>query len=72
MEVTGDLTLHGVTKPITVNITSTGTGKGLKEGEVRSGFETQLTINRTEYGMKTFPGVGDEVQLTIVLETIKQ
>lgn len=70
-EVTGDLTLNGVTKPVTVTLKNTGTGQD-PQGKTRIGFETQFTINRTEYGMKTFPGVADEVQLLIALEAIKQ
>ncbi len=70
LEVTGDLTLHGETKPITVTLKKTGQGQD-PQGKNRIGFETQFTINRTEYGMKPFPGVGDEVHLTVALEAIQ-
>ena len=49
LEAVGDLTLHGVTKSITVDITKTGTAKGMK-GETRSGIETVFKINRIDYG----------------------
>lgn len=72
-DVTGDLTLHGVTKSITVKATHTGTGPGMR-GETRTGFLINFTVKRSEYGMKygVDKGVlGDEVELTIGLEAIK-
>ncbi len=67
LEVTGDLTIHGVTKPLTAKVAHTGTGKG-QGGEV-AGFETVFTIKRTDFGMKYMVGpLGDEVQVTISLE----
>jgi len=70
--VEGELTLHGVTKPITVEIESTGSGKGMV-GEVRSGMECVFNIRRTEFGMDKMVGpVGDEVRLMVSLEGIKE
>jgi len=71
-KVTGDLTIHGVTKPITIDFKKGGEGKGGK-GEVRGGGETRFTIKRSDYDMKYMVGaVGDEVNLIIGLEGIKQ
>lgn len=67
LEVTGDLTIHGVTKPLTTKVSHTGTGKG-RGGEV-AGFETVFTIKRSDFDMKFMVGpLGDEVQVTISLE----
>jgi polyisoprenoid-binding protein YceI len=72
MEVTGDLTVHGVTKSVTVTMDATGTGQGMQK-ETRSGWETTLTINRSDYGMTyDAPAIGDEVKIIIGLEGIKQ
>lgn len=73
LEVTGDLTLHGVTKPLTVKIERTGSGPGMM-GEHRSGFETTFEIKRSEFGMTTMlpNGLSDEVRLTISVEGIRQ
>src|SRR5262245_22434708 len=71
LEVTGDLTIHGVTKPLTAKVTHTGTAQG-QGGEV-AGFETVFTIKRTDFDMKNMVGMlGDEVQITISLEGGKQ
>ena len=71
-EVKGDLTLHGVTKPLTVRIERTGAGTGMK-GEYRSGLETSFEIKRSDFGMNTMQGpLGDEVRLMISIEGIRQ
>lgn len=71
-QVTGDFTLLGVTKSITVDFKRGPDGKGM-EGEVRGGGETHFTIKRSDYGMTFMPDVlGDEVDLVISVEGIKQ
>jgi polyisoprenoid-binding protein YceI len=71
-EVTGDFTLHGVTKPLTVKLTKIGEGKGM-EDEYRAGGETQFTIKRSDFGMTyMLPGVGDEITVILSLEGIRQ
>jgi len=73
LEVTGDFTLHGVTKRITFPITNAGTGPGMQPGTVVAGFvDGALTINRNEFGIKTFPGaLGDDVAITLNVEADK-
>ena len=71
-KVTGDFTLHGVTKPLTVEIKKGGEGKGMK-GEIRGGGETHFTIKRSDYGMNFMQGpVGDEINIVVSLNGIKQ
>ncbi len=68
-EVTGDLTMHGVTKQVTTEAELVGTGKHPKSGAPIAGWETTLTIKRSDYGMTYgLEGIGDEVTLTISLE----
>ena len=67
-DVTGDLTLHGVTKSVTVRVVKVGQGKGMKGGEL-FGYETAFAVKRSDYGMTNMVGpVGDEVQLTVEIE----
>ncbi len=70
--VTGDLTLHGVTRPITVTVTKVGEGKNFKGMQV-IGFETTFTIKRSDFGMKGLMNVAaDEVTLTIAIMGIRK
>lgn len=71
-EITGDLTLHGVTKSVTLTMQHVGSAKS-PMGDFRSGYEGTLVINRTDFGMSNMVGmVGDEVHLTISIEGVKQ
>ncbi len=71
-EVTGNFTAHGVTKPLTVQAVVVGVGKGMK-GEERLGLESIFTVNRSDFGITFMPGaVGEEVQITLEVEGIKQ
>jgi len=66
-DVTGDMTLHGVTKPLTIKLEKTGQGKG-QRGEI-IGFESVFTIKRSDFGITFMPdGLGDEVKLMVGLE----
>ena len=70
--VTGDLTFHGVTKPVTVQANITGTGKGPK-GEVRTGVEVHFTVKRSEFGVKYgLPALGDDVEMTVAAEGVRK
>ena len=71
-KVSGDFTLHGVTKPITIEFKKGPEGKGM-EGEVRGGGETRFTIKRSDYGMTFMQGaLGDEVNIIVSVEGVKQ
>lgn len=70
LSVTGDLTLHGVTKPLTCEVELVGAAK-TQMGE-RAGFETTFTIKREDFGMKNMlEGIGNDVQITVSLECAK-
>ena len=67
-DVSGDLTLHGVTKPVTFKLAVTGSGKGMR-GEALSGVEASTVLKRSDFGMGYMVGpIGDEVQVTASLE----
>jgi len=70
-KVTGKLTLHGVTKTVTVKMKKVGEGKD-PYGKFRIGFEGSLSIKRSAYNMKKMIGpAGDKISLTIAIEGIK-
>ncbi|WP_428307603.1 YceI family protein [Lacipirellula sp.] len=67
--VSGDLTMHGVTKPVTLNLQKLGEGPGPTGQGFHTGFNCQTKLNRSEWGMtKMVPHIGDEVAVTISLE----
>jgi polyisoprenoid-binding protein YceI len=69
-EVTGDMTLHGVTKPVTVKVEVTGTGRGPR-GPI-AGIESVFTIKRGEFGMTGMAGaVGEDIRITVSAEGMK-
>jgi polyisoprenoid-binding protein YceI len=70
-DVTGDFTMHGVTKTIHVPAKHTGFGK---MGNVeKAGFEVSLALKRSDYGMNTgAPVVGDDVEINILVEGNKE
>jgi polyisoprenoid-binding protein YceI len=70
-DVAGDLTIHGVTKPVTIKLEKTGEGK-TQMGE-RIGFGTEFTLKRSDYGISFMPdGLGDEIKVAIGIEAVKK
>lgn len=73
--ITGDLTLHGVTKPVTLDTTFTRQGTyPMTEEEIHViGFNATTTIKRSDFGMdKWLEMIGDELPITISFEAHKQ
>jgi polyisoprenoid-binding protein YceI len=68
--MTGDLTLRGVTRPVTLDVTFNGGGPGfLGLGGYRMGFSATGDIKRSDFGSKQWLGVvGDNVHLVIEVE----
>ena len=67
--ITGDLTLLGVTKPVVLAVTHNKTGKHPFSGKTVSGFSATTTVKRSEFGMTYgLPGVGDDVEIRIEVE----
>ena len=68
--VTAKFTLHGTTKEIQLPVTLKGPIKD-PWGNTRVALVAETTINRTDYGMKSTTGVGDEVKIRITAEAVK-
>lgn len=72
-DVVADLTIHGVTKPVSFTFTQLKTGKD-PWNNVRTGGTTSFKIKRTDFGMNYMakPGeVGDEVEVMVSVEGTK-
>ena len=68
-DVTGEFSMHGVTKTIRVPVKHLGFAPGKTE---KAGFEVTLPINRKDYGITSGgPIVGDEVEINIQVEANK-
>jgi len=73
-EVTGDLTMRGVTRRITLPVTYLGKARD-PWGNEKIGFETETTINRKDYGLMWNAAletggflVGDEVKISVSIQ----
>src|SRR5882724_11899336 len=64
--VTGNFTLHGITKPVVLHVRFIGAGVNPLDKAYTVGFEATGTIKRSDFGVTTYlPADGDEVQLSI-------
>lgn len=72
-KLTGDLTLHGVTNEITMDVTHLGGGED-PWGNYRQGFEgsTMLSLSDYDIDMSKFPSVMHDLELYVVFEGIRQ
>lgn len=70
-DVTGNLTMHGVTKQVTLPLIIMGEGQG-PYGKYRSGMNFQLQIKRSDFGMNNMVGpIGDNVAITASFEGVR-
>ncbi|MEM9282029.1 MAG: YceI family protein [Verrucomicrobiota bacterium] len=70
--VTGDLTMLGITKPVTATFHYYGTGKSMS-GDDLAGGEATFSVKRTDFGMNYgVPGIGDDVEIMVSLQGYKQ
>lgn len=71
-EVTGDFTLHGVTKSITFPLTGGKTAE-FPKGVQRTGFTAELVLKRGDYGIDKFAGaVGEDIHIAVSFEGTKK
>lgn len=69
LAVAGDLTIHGVTKPVTFDVTVNKTGMHPMKGVAAAGFDATATIKRSDFGIaKYVPNVSDDIVLHVSME----
>ncbi len=72
LKVTGALTLHGVTKPVTLDVTVTKVGQHPLRKAAAAGFEATTTLKRSDFGITTYlPMAADEVKIRIAAEAVE-
>ena len=68
-DVRGDLTIHGVSLPVTLKVVFNRVGLDKITNKQTAGFSATTAISRSDYGVKIFvPDVGDDVTLDIEVE----
>jgi len=77
-KIVGDLTIHGVTREVVLDVTSEGRGKDPWGGE-RAGFNATTKIKRSDFGLTWNQlletggvAVGDDVKISVDVELVKQ
>ena len=78
LTLVGDLTLHGVTREVTLDVESSGIAKD-PWGSVRAGFTAKTAVDRKEFGLTWNQAletggvmVGDKVEIEIEVEAVRQ
>ncbi|HEY1764964.1 MAG TPA: YceI family protein [Opitutaceae bacterium] len=70
-DVTGDLTIKGTTKPVTLAVTLDGFGPGMRGAQL-SGWEATTTLNRLDFGVNgpamLGKALGEDVAIAITVE----
>lgn len=68
-KVDGDLTLHGITKPVTLSVTKNKVGVNPMTKLQTAGFSATTTIKRSDFGLVAYPqALGNEIKLNIQVE----
>jgi polyisoprenoid-binding protein YceI len=71
--LTGDLTFHGVTKPVALDVVFNGAGPGLLGAGTRIGFSGTGRIKRSDFGVTAARQfAGDDVDLVFEVEFVKK
>jgi polyisoprenoid-binding protein YceI len=73
-KLAGNLTIKGVTKPVTLDLTLNGIGKNMRTQKPIAGFKLSGTIKRTDFGVGGMPGavVSEDVEIRAVGEFGKE
>jgi polyisoprenoid-binding protein YceI len=72
LRVTGDLSLHGVTRPVTLDVTVIKIGTNPRTSLPTVGFAATTTLKRSDFGMgKYVPQVSDEIRVQLISQAVE-
>lgn len=71
LKISGDLTIHGVTKEVVLDVDGPSAPVTDPKGNAHVGASGTTKINRKDFGVGTNPAVGDEITITIDTELVK-
>jgi len=74
LKVTGDLTIHGATKEVVLDVDGPSAPIKDMQGNPRMGASATTKINRRDFGVTTYPSaaIGDDIAITIDVEMVKK
>lgn len=72
LRVTGDLSLHGITRPVTLDVTVLKIGTNPRTNLPTVGFEATTTLRRSDFDLGAFvPQVSDEIRMHIISQAVE-
>ena len=70
--MTGELNLHGVTRPVTLDVTVLKVGANPRTQLPTVGFEATTTLKRSDFGLGAYvPQVSDEIRMQITSQGVE-
>jgi polyisoprenoid-binding protein YceI len=73
LKVTGNLTLHGVTRPVVLDVEGPTSEVKDPMGKLRRGASASTTISRKEFGIDHLEGpIGDDIGISLEVEMVKE
>jgi len=73
LKVAGDLSLHGITKPVALDVTINKIGTNPRNKVPTVGFEAMASLKRSDFGLGLYvPQVSDEIQIHITAEAAEK
>ena len=72
LKVTGSLSLHGVTKPVVLEVTVVRIGTNPRTSLPTVGFDAMTTLKRSDFGLGRYvPQVGDDIEMHIICQAVE-
>ncbi len=71
LEVTGNLTLHGITRPVTLKVAIVKVGTNPRTSLPTVGFDGMTRLKRSDFGLGRYvPQVSDEIELHVISQAV--
>src|SRR4029077_19146534 len=72
LKVTGSLSLHGVIKPVTLEVTVVKIGTNPRTSLPTVGFDAMTTLKRSDFGLGRYvPQVGDDIEMHVISQAVE-
>jgi polyisoprenoid-binding protein YceI len=72
LQLLGNLDLHGIVKPVTLDLVVVKVGTNPRNGLPTVGFDATATVRRSDFGLGAYvPQVGDDIDIRIIIEAVE-